>query len=172
MDTWARSQDSPSGISGGRSGTGARFYWRTSFFVSIIPPIIHCHRNVHIALTRMTNGRSLGTFQRKKCDLSEFGKHWVQKYLNTFLAFRELNEIVFCSLLQWPLWHNLEYTMKMMMIIIIVMTDEMRLRIEIIDCSIAACITLLRLRENVTLKHVLQSYYIVRTRTRAHTHSM
>jgi len=62
--------------------------------------------------------------------------------------------------------------MKMMMIIIIVMTDEMRLRIEIIDCSIAACITLLRLRENVTLKHVLQSYYIVRTRTRAHTHSM
>ena len=40
-DTRARSQDSPSGIYGGRSGTGTSSYFRTSFFVSIIPPTLH-----------------------------------------------------------------------------------------------------------------------------------
>ena len=41
--------------------------------------------------------------------------------------------------------------------------------IDIVESSIAECITLLRLRDNVTLKHVLQPYYIARTHARTHS---
>ena len=33
--------------------------------VSIIPPMLHTH-HIHVALTRGTNGRSLGTFQKQR----------------------------------------------------------------------------------------------------------
>jgi hypothetical protein len=32
--------------------------------VSIIPPMLHTHLHLHVALTRRTNRRSLGTFQK------------------------------------------------------------------------------------------------------------
>ena len=32
--------------------------------VSIIPPLLHSYLRLHVALTRRTNGRSLGTFQK------------------------------------------------------------------------------------------------------------
>jgi hypothetical protein len=32
--------------------------------VSIIPSMLHIHLHLHVALTRRTNGRSLGTFQK------------------------------------------------------------------------------------------------------------
>jgi len=34
--------------------------------VSIIPPMLHTHINLHVALTRRTTGRSLGTFRKLK----------------------------------------------------------------------------------------------------------
>jgi hypothetical protein len=33
------------------------------FHVSVIPPLLHTHLRLHVALTRRTNGRSLRTFQ-------------------------------------------------------------------------------------------------------------
>ena len=30
--------------------------------VSIIPPMLHTHRHLHVAFTRMTDGQSLGMF--------------------------------------------------------------------------------------------------------------
>jgi hypothetical protein len=32
--------------------------------VSVIPSVFHIHFHLHVALTRRTNGRSLGTFQK------------------------------------------------------------------------------------------------------------
>ena len=33
--------------------------------VSIIPSMLHTHLRLHVVLTRMTNGRSMGTFQKQ-----------------------------------------------------------------------------------------------------------
>jgi hypothetical protein len=35
-----------------------------SSFVSIIPPMLHTHLRVHVAVTRRTNGRRMGTFRK------------------------------------------------------------------------------------------------------------
>jgi hypothetical protein len=40
-----------------------RVPWFSS--VSIIPPVLHIHLHLHVALTRRTNGRSLGNLQKK-----------------------------------------------------------------------------------------------------------
>ena len=125
-----------------------------------------------LARTRGLDPRTVqvGTFQRKQCDLSEFGEQWIEKYLNMFIAFRKVNKIIFSSLFKWPFWHNLEYimtTMMMISVIIIVMTDETRPGIEIVESNTAQCVTLLRLRENVTLKHVLRPYCIAHTHARS-----
>jgi hypothetical protein len=34
--------------------------------VIIIPPMLHTHLRLHVALTRRTNGRSVGIFQKTK----------------------------------------------------------------------------------------------------------
>jgi len=34
--------------------------------VTIFPSMLHTHLHLHVALTRRTNGRSLGTFQKAK----------------------------------------------------------------------------------------------------------
>jgi hypothetical protein len=36
------------------------------FPVTIFPSMLHTHLHLHVALTRRTNGRSLGTFQKAK----------------------------------------------------------------------------------------------------------
>jgi len=40
------------------------FFPSTSVFRSIIPPMLHTHLHQHAMLSRRTNGRSLGTFQK------------------------------------------------------------------------------------------------------------
>ena len=52
-------------ICGGQSGTGFLRALRCSP-VYIIPPKLHTHLHLHVALTRKTNGRSLGTIQKAR----------------------------------------------------------------------------------------------------------
>jgi hypothetical protein len=47
--------------------------------VSIIPPVLHTHLHLQVALTRRTNGPSLGTL--KSNAVLEIRKDWIQ---NTF----------------------------------------------------------------------------------------
>ena len=49
-----------------QSGNGAIFFVRVLRFapVSIIPPVLHTHLHLHVAVSRRTNGRSLDTFQK------------------------------------------------------------------------------------------------------------
>jgi len=58
-------QDSACEICGGQSDTGNFFSPTTSVFTCIIPPMPHIHINLNVALTRRTNGRNLGTFQKE-----------------------------------------------------------------------------------------------------------
>jgi hypothetical protein len=51
-------------------------------FVSIFPPFLHSHLHLPAALTRMSNGRNLGTL--KYSTLSEIGKLWMQVYFYFF----------------------------------------------------------------------------------------
>ena len=76
----------------GHSGTGTRFMRdtvalgqvslpaRRFFPVSIIPPMLHTHLDLHVAPIRRTNGRNLETFRkawaRKVLTLTKFGKSW------------------------------------------------------------------------------------------------
>ena len=53
--------------------------------VSNIPPTLHTRLHPHAALTRRTNGHSLGTFQTDK-DLSEVGEPWIENYFFIFLS--------------------------------------------------------------------------------------
>jgi hypothetical protein len=60
-----RSQFIPCEICGGQSDIGTDFFSSVSIFpVSIIPPILHVHLYLFVALTKRTNGRSLGTVQQ------------------------------------------------------------------------------------------------------------
>ena len=52
-------------------------YRKLRFYpVFIIPPMLHTHFHIHVALTRRTNGRSLGTSQKKQCSF------WNRRTLN------------------------------------------------------------------------------------------
>jgi hypothetical protein len=64
----------------GHIGTGTSFSPST---VSIVPEMHHIHVYLHTALTRRTNGRNLGTFEKRNA-LSEIGDQWIEKYF-TFL---------------------------------------------------------------------------------------
>jgi hypothetical protein len=44
--------------------------------VSIIPPMLHLHFQLHVVLIRRTNGRSPGT-KKKAILFRKFGKHWI-----------------------------------------------------------------------------------------------
>jgi len=57
-----RSQVSPCEIYSRQSGTGIRVLRFPS--LNIIPPLLPTHLHLHAALTRRTNGRILGTFQK------------------------------------------------------------------------------------------------------------
>jgi len=58
-------RDCPRVIYGGRSATLTGFSPSPAVSpVSIIPPMLHTHLHLHVALTRGTNGRSLETFQK------------------------------------------------------------------------------------------------------------
>jgi hypothetical protein len=50
------------------------------FPVSVIPHIIHTHIHLHVALTRRTIGRILGTFQKPYS--YEIGEHWTRTYFH------------------------------------------------------------------------------------------
>jgi hypothetical protein len=72
-----RSEVSPCAICEARSGTGTS---TSGFPVSVIPPILHTHLQSRV-LTRRTNGRSLGTFQRRVL-LRKWGSTGHQLLLN------------------------------------------------------------------------------------------
>ena len=55
--------DGPREICGGQSGTWTGFLQALLFPpVNIIPTLLHSHLHLQVALTRGTNGESLGTF--------------------------------------------------------------------------------------------------------------
>jgi len=65
--------------------------------VSIIPSVLHTRLHVHVAVTRRTNMRSLGTFQNSSA-VSAMGERWIEKYskaefkgLNITRLFRNVN---------------------------------------------------------------------------------
>jgi len=53
--------------------------------VSIIPPMLHTHLHLHVALSRETNGRSLRVFQKNNA-LSEIGELCIEKYFALLLS--------------------------------------------------------------------------------------
>jgi len=60
---WLPALVSPCEIWGQQSGLTQNFLCVLPFFhVSIIPPALHTRLHLHAALTRMTNGRNMGTF--------------------------------------------------------------------------------------------------------------
>jgi len=66
-----RSQTSSCEVFVGHSGTGTSFSPSTSVSpVTAIPPTLHTHLQLHVALTRRTHWRSLGTFQKSNLFLN------------------------------------------------------------------------------------------------------
>jgi len=51
-----------------------------------IPPMFHTHLYLHVALIRMTNGRSLGTFQKAML-FQKIGEHWIEKCFHSLGSF-------------------------------------------------------------------------------------
>jgi len=50
----------------GKVAMGQVFLQELPFFlVNIIPPVLHTHLHLHVAITRRTNGRNLRTFQKE-----------------------------------------------------------------------------------------------------------
>ena len=76
-ETLVQSQVSPYEVCSRQSGTGADF-----FPVNIIPPMFRTPLHLHVALSRTTNGRSLGTFQSA---LPEIGVHCIERYFQFFV---------------------------------------------------------------------------------------
>jgi hypothetical protein len=74
-EAWVRSRDFfGGGICCGQCGTEiCSLGVLRCFFASIFPPVLHIHITLHVALTRRTKLRSLGTL--KIYALSETGEH-------------------------------------------------------------------------------------------------
>jgi hypothetical protein len=53
--------------------------------VTVIPPVLHTHLHLHVALTTQTKGRMPGNLQRTSV-LLEIGKHRIEKYFHYFRA--------------------------------------------------------------------------------------
>jgi hypothetical protein len=60
--------------------------------VSTIPPMLHTHPHLHAALTKRTNGRSLGTFQKSSA-LSETGNHWIGKHFHLVIKWQTIERL-------------------------------------------------------------------------------
>ena len=54
--------------------------------VSVILPMLHIRFHLHVALTRRTKGRILGTFKTNSA-LSEIGEHSIEKYFYFFVCY-------------------------------------------------------------------------------------
>jgi hypothetical protein len=73
-----------------QSGTVRDFFRSTPASpVSSIPPVLRTYFHLHVVLTRDTNGRSLGTYQKG------IGERWAGKYSH----FLDIRPAVVCSLL-------------------------------------------------------------------------
>jgi hypothetical protein len=67
VEVLIRSKVSKDEVCGDKRGTGTGLSASSSVFpLGIIPLILHSHLHIHIALTRRTNGQSLGTSQKTK----------------------------------------------------------------------------------------------------------
>ena len=70
----------------------AKLHWDGFFSVrlfcpvNIIPPILHTHLYLHVALTRRANRRSLGTV--KEAQFVGCPEHWIGRYINMFSGFK------------------------------------------------------------------------------------
>jgi hypothetical protein len=81
--------------------------------VSIIPPMLHTHLHLHVALTRRTKRRSLGIFQKSNA-LSEIGEHLIEEY---FLGLYGVNEPSVSSL------RGQRYQKKKLAVVLVTLTD-------------------------------------------------
>ena len=83
---WEKKKTCPSATSS--SGTGTGFFFSQYFGfspVSIIPPMIHTHLHLHIALIRRIRRAKPGNLPKSN-SLSEVKEHWIEKCCNLFYA--------------------------------------------------------------------------------------
>ena len=66
----------------------------------IIPSTLHTHFYLHVVLTRRTNGRRFGTFQ-KASPFRKSGSIWTENYFYTNVNINVHTELQFCLLFLW-----------------------------------------------------------------------
>jgi len=114
-ETQVGSQVSPCEICGGQSGGGTGFSPSTSGSpVTIHSSLVHTH--LHVAFTRRTNGRSLGTYRNNA--LSEIWNFWRERYFH----------VVFERSLRGRLRSRKGLSPIMMMMMMMVMVEAVRRR--------------------------------------------
>jgi hypothetical protein len=95
-----------------RPGVDSRWWakWQWNRFFSeffgfplctyIIPSTLHTHFHLHVALTRRTNGRHFGTFQ-KASPFRKSGSIWTENYFYTNVKINVHTELQLCLLFLW-----------------------------------------------------------------------